>query len=78
LHAKGCIPEALDRFLQCLSLARSERYLATFLDEGTPAAQLLDLLQSQELEQPIRDYVTELVEAISNAAGTAQVGTVGR
>jgi LuxR family transcriptional regulator, maltose regulon positive regulatory protein len=72
LHAQGCIPESSDRYLQCLSLARPERYLATFLDEGTPAAQLLDLLQSHELEQPMRDYVAVLAEALSKAAGEAQ------
>jgi LuxR family transcriptional regulator, maltose regulon positive regulatory protein len=72
LHAQGCISEALDRYLQCLSLARPEMYLATFLDEGTPAAQLLDLVKSQELEQPMRDYVGILAEALSTRAGAAQ------
>jgi hypothetical protein len=78
LHAQGRIPEALDRYLQCLSLARPERYLATFLDEGTPAAQLLDLFKSQELEQPMRDSVGILVEALSKAVGAAQAVTVAR
>jgi hypothetical protein len=78
LHAQGRIPEALDRYLQCLSLARPEWYLATFLDEGTPAAQLLDLIKSQDLGQAMRDYVAILAEALSKANGAAQVGTVAR
>jgi hypothetical protein len=71
LHAQGRIPEAFDKFIQCLSLARPERYLAIFVDEGAPAAQLLDLVKSQELEQPMREYVAVLAEALSKAAGAA-------
>jgi LuxR family transcriptional regulator, maltose regulon positive regulatory protein len=77
-QAQGRDPQAVDRSFQCLSLARPERYLATFLDEGAPAAQLFDLIQSQELEQPMRDYVAVLAEALSKASGASQAVTVAR
>jgi LuxR family maltose regulon positive regulatory protein len=61
--------QALAVLKRALSLARPERYIRTFVDEGEPIARLLHLARSQQIET---EYVTELLSVMEKAAGKTQ------
>jgi LuxR family maltose regulon positive regulatory protein len=61
--------QALAVLKRALSLARPERYIRTFVDEGEPIARLLHLARSQHIET---QYVTELLSVMEKAAGKTQ------
>jgi LuxR family maltose regulon positive regulatory protein len=61
--------QALAVLKRALSLARSERYIRTFVDEGEPIARLLHLARSQQIET---EYVTELLSVMEKAVGKTQ------
>jgi LuxR family maltose regulon positive regulatory protein len=62
LHAQGLTETALDGLEKCLTLAQSERYLMTFLDEGPQVGVLLQALQARGLPPPLRAYVEEIIQ----------------
>ena len=53
--------QALAALKKALSLARPERYIRTFLDEGEPMARLLHLARSRQIET---EYVTDLLSVL--------------
>ncbi|MCX6001818.1 MAG: LuxR C-terminal-related transcriptional regulator [Chloroflexi bacterium] len=63
----------LDRALavlkRALSLAKPERYIRTFVDEGEPMTRLLHLARSRHIET---EYTTDLLSAVEKTAGIAQ------
>ncbi len=61
--------QALAVLKRALSLARPQRYIRTFVDEGEPIARLLHLARSQQIET---EYVTELLSVMEKAAGKTQ------
>ncbi len=63
LDAQGVTELALDRLEKCLSLAQSEGYLMTFLDEGRQVEMLLQALQARGLPPPLRAYAEEIIRA---------------
>ena len=62
-HAIGEQPMALEALVRCLTLAHSQAYLMTFLDEGEPIHALLKLLHRRPLPQPLVVYVLRLLQA---------------
>jgi LuxR family maltose regulon positive regulatory protein len=52
---------------KALSLARPERYIRTFLDEGEPMVRLLHLARSRQIEM---EYTTELLSLVPKTSGT--------
>lgn len=61
--------QAVARLEKALSLARAERYVRTFLDEGKGMAKLLHLAKARGIET---EYATELLSAMGEADGRAQ------
>jgi LuxR family maltose regulon positive regulatory protein len=62
LQAQGLTETALDRLEKCLTLAQSERYLMTFLDEGPQVEVLLQALQARSLPQTLGRYIEEILQ----------------
>jgi LuxR family maltose regulon positive regulatory protein len=66
----------LDRALailkKALSLAKPERYIRSFLDEGEPMVRLLHLARSRQIET---EYVTDLLSAIQKVSSTEQASS---
>jgi LuxR family transcriptional regulator, maltose regulon positive regulatory protein len=50
-------------------MAKPEKYIRTFIDEGESMVRLLHLARSRQIEM---QYVTDLLNAIQNASGTKQ------
>jgi LuxR family maltose regulon positive regulatory protein len=69
-QSKGDIQEALRTLEKALSLARPERYVRTFLDEGDSMTKLLRLARSQGIEN---EYVAELLAAADEVAGKPEL-----
>jgi len=63
------VEQALAVLKRALSLARPERYIRTFMDEGEPMVRLLHLARSRQIETA---YVTDLLSATQEAASPAQ------
>ncbi len=63
------IDQALAVLKKALSLAKPERYIRTFVDEGEPMVRLLHLARSRQIET---EYVTDLLSAFEKTAGTTQ------
>ena len=63
------LDQALAVLKKALSLAKPERYIRTFVDEGEPMVRLLHLARSRQIET---EYVTDLLSAIEKAAGKTQ------
>jgi LuxR family maltose regulon positive regulatory protein len=63
------LDQALAVLKKALSLAKPERYIRTFMDEGEPMVRLLHLARSRQIET---EYVTDLLSVIEEAAGTTQ------
>jgi LuxR family maltose regulon positive regulatory protein len=61
--------QAVARLEKALSLARTERYVRTFLDEGKGMAKLLHLAKARGIET---EYATELLSAMGEADGRPQ------
>ena len=61
--------QALAVLKRALSLAKTERYIRTFIDEGEPMVRLLHLAKSRQIET---EYVAELLSAIEGAEGTTK------
>jgi LuxR family transcriptional regulator, maltose regulon positive regulatory protein len=63
------IDQALAVLKRALSLARSEGYVRTFVDEGEPMARLLHLARSRQIET---EYVTDLLSVVERTIDPAQ------
>jgi LuxR family transcriptional regulator, maltose regulon positive regulatory protein len=63
------LDQALAVLKKALSLAKPERYVRTFIDEGELMARLLHLARSRQIET---QYVTDLLSAIKPASGPKQ------
>ena len=61
--------QALAVLKRSLSLARPERYIRTYVDEGEPMARLLHLARSRQVET---EYATDLLSVMEKADGKAQ------
>ncbi len=61
--------QALAVLKRALSLARPQRYIRTFVDEGEPMARLLHLARSRQVET---EYATHLLSVLEKAAGKMQ------
>jgi LuxR family maltose regulon positive regulatory protein len=61
--------QALAALKRALSLAKPERYIRIFVDEGEPMVRLLHLARSQHIET---EYTTDLLSAVEKTAGIAQ------
>jgi len=61
--------QALAVLKRALSLAKPERYIRTFVDEGEPMVKLLHLARSRKIET---EYTTDLLSAVEKTAGIAQ------
>jgi LuxR family maltose regulon positive regulatory protein len=59
--------QALTVLQRALSLARTEGYIRTFLDEGEPMAKLLHLARARQIET---EYAAALLSAMGEATGT--------
>jgi LuxR family maltose regulon positive regulatory protein len=60
---------ALAVLKRALSLARPERYIRTFVDEGEPMLRLLHLARARQIET---EYVTELLSVFEKVTGKTQ------
>jgi len=68
LQAQGKSSEAMASLKHSLTLAEPEGYVRLFLDEGTPAAELLKALQRDPGVPPhVQSYVQKLLEAFGEA-----------
>ena len=63
------LDQALAVLKRALSLARPERYIRTFVDEGEPMVRLLHLARARQIET---EYVTDLLSVIEKATGKTQ------
>ena len=63
------LDQALVALKKALSLAKPERFIRTFVDEGEPMVRLLHLARSRQIET---EYATELLSAMEKAAGKTQ------
>jgi LuxR family transcriptional regulator, maltose regulon positive regulatory protein len=63
------LDQALAVLKRALALAKPERYIRTFVDEGEPMVRLLHLARSRQIEM---QYVTDLLKAIQKASGLKQ------
>jgi LuxR family maltose regulon positive regulatory protein len=63
------LDQALAALKRALSLAKPERYIRTFVDEGEPMARLLHLARSRQIET---EYVTDLLSVLEKAVGKPQ------
>lgn len=61
--------QALAVLKRALSLAKPERYIRTFVDEGEPMVRLLHLARSQQIET---EYVSALLSVFEKTTGTTQ------
>jgi LuxR family maltose regulon positive regulatory protein len=61
--------QALAAMKKALSLAKPERYIRTFVDEGEPMVRLLHLVRSRQIET---EYVTILLSVFEKTTGTTQ------
>jgi LuxR family transcriptional regulator, maltose regulon positive regulatory protein len=66
---KKDMEQALPALKRALSLARPEKYLRTFVDEGEPMVKLLHLARSRQIET---EYVTELLSVMEESAEITQ------
>jgi LuxR family maltose regulon positive regulatory protein len=67
-QARGEVDHALSVFERAVSLARPERYVRTFLNEGKGIAKLLHLAKARRIET---DYVTDLLASMGEVDGEA-------
>ncbi len=65
-HARNEMSAALAALENALSLAQSESYVRTFVDEGASMAELLRKLRARDLTPPIKEYVHTLLTAFEN------------
>jgi LuxR family maltose regulon positive regulatory protein len=63
------LDQALTALKKALSLAKPERYIRTFIDEGEPMARLLHLARSRQIET---EYVTALLSVFEKTTGPTQ------
>jgi LuxR family transcriptional regulator, maltose regulon positive regulatory protein len=63
------LDQALAVLKRALVLAKPERYIRTFIDEGEPMIRLLHLTRSRQIET---QYVTDLLNAIQKDSGVKQ------
>jgi LuxR family transcriptional regulator, maltose regulon positive regulatory protein len=63
------VEQALAAMKKALSLAKPERYIRTFIDEGEPMVRLLHLARSRQIET---QYVTDLLNASQKASRITQ------
>jgi LuxR family transcriptional regulator, maltose regulon positive regulatory protein len=63
------LDQALAVLKRALVLAKPERYIRIFIDEGEPMVRLLHLARSRQIEM---QYATDLLNAIQKASGTKQ------
>jgi LuxR family maltose regulon positive regulatory protein len=63
------LDQALTALKKALSLAKPERYIRTFIDEGEPMARLLHLARSRQIET---EYVSALLSVFEKATGSTQ------
>jgi LuxR family maltose regulon positive regulatory protein len=63
------LDQALTALKKALSLAKPEKYIRTFTDEGEPMARLLHLARSRQIET---EYVSALLSVFEKAAGSTQ------
>ena len=68
-QGKKELDQALIVLKKALALARPERYIRTFIDEGEPLGRLLHLSRSQQIEP---EYVTDLLSGFGETAGAAR------
>jgi LuxR family maltose regulon positive regulatory protein len=68
-QGKKEIDQALTRLEKALSLAKAERYMRTFLDEGEAIAKLLRLAKVRRMEA---EYAAELLSAMGKGHETTQ------
>jgi LuxR family maltose regulon positive regulatory protein len=68
-HGRKDLDQALTALKKALSLAKPERYIRTFADEGEPMVRLLHLARSRHIET---EYVTELLSVMEKVAGKTQ------
>jgi LuxR family maltose regulon positive regulatory protein len=68
-QGKKDIDQALVVLKQALSLARSERYIRTFIGEGEPMVRLLHLARSRQIET---EYTTDLLTHIKEDIGSTK------
>jgi LuxR family transcriptional regulator, maltose regulon positive regulatory protein len=61
--------QALAVLKRALSLAKPEKYIRTFIDEGEPMVRLLHLARSRQIEE---EYVTDLLSVIEKTTGPTQ------
>ncbi len=61
--------QALSVLKRALSIAKTEKYTRTFVDEGEPMARLLHLARARQVET---EYATHLLSVIEKAAGKMQ------
>jgi LuxR family transcriptional regulator, maltose regulon positive regulatory protein len=61
--------QALAVLKKAISLAKPERYIRTFVDEGEPMVRLLHLARSRQIET---EYVTELLSVMEEPANITQ------
>jgi LuxR family transcriptional regulator, maltose regulon positive regulatory protein len=61
--------QALAVLKRALSLAKPERYIRTFVDEGEPMARLLHLARSRQIET---EYVTDLLSVLEKTTNPTQ------
>jgi LuxR family transcriptional regulator, maltose regulon positive regulatory protein len=59
--------QAMAAMKKALSLAKQERYIRTFIDEGEPMVRLLHLARSRQIET---EYVTDLLSLVEKTTGT--------
>jgi LuxR family maltose regulon positive regulatory protein len=63
------LDQALTALKKALSLAKPEKYIRAFVDEGEPMARLLHLARSRQIET---EYVSALLSVFEKAAGATQ------
>jgi len=63
------LDQALTALKKALSLAKPERYIRAFVDEGEPMARLLHLARSRQIET---EYVSALLSVFEKATGSTQ------
>jgi LuxR family maltose regulon positive regulatory protein len=72
LQGKSDLDQALTVLVRALSLAQSERYMRTFVDEGVPMAKLLHRAGAHGIESL---YIAEILSAMGEVASPVQSST---
>jgi LuxR family transcriptional regulator, maltose regulon positive regulatory protein len=62
--------QALDVLKRALSLAKTEKYVRLFVDEGEPMVRLLHLARSRQIE---KEYVTALLSVLGKDTGSLRL-----